>query len=109
MHIWDPCYAWLGTIHKRRRHLFSDILNSTHTVLCIDFKVAVFYQQTKNYDFYEFYMPFYVRKSIYNEKLDEFGYTDIYPFYLRETDKSPLVEERERKNTQLLSVVKWDK
>ena len=54
-------------------------------------------------------MPFYVRKSIYNENLDEFGYTDIYPFYLTEPDKSPLVEEREKKKTQLLSVVKWDK
>ena len=81
MHIWDPCYAWLGTIHKRRRHLFSDILNSTHTVLCIAFKVAVFYQKviklTQNYDFNEFPMAVYVRKSIYNENLDEFGYTVV--------------------------------
>ena len=23
VHIWDPCYAWLGTIHKRRRHILA--------------------------------------------------------------------------------------
>ena len=30
---------------------------------------------TQNYDFYDFPMPVYARRSIYNENLDDFGYT----------------------------------
>ena len=45
-------------------------------------KVEVVYQQviklTQNYDFYDFPMPVYARKSIYIKNLGDFGYTDTH-------------------------------
>ena len=53
-----------------------------YTVLCIAVKVAVFYQQviklTQNYDFYDFPMLAYARKTIHFKNFDKFGYTDIH-------------------------------
>jgi hypothetical protein len=48
-------------------------------------KVAVFYQQqvikiklAQNYDFYDFPMLVYARKSNYIKNLGDFGYTDTH-------------------------------
>ena len=61
-----------GGLRRRRRH----------TVLCIAVKVAVFYQQvmklTQNYDFYDFPIPVYARKTIYIKNFGNFGYTDTH-------------------------------
>ena len=51
-------------------------------MFCIAVKVAVFYQQimklTHNYDFYDFPMPVYVRKTIHIKNFGNLGYTDTH-------------------------------
>ena len=66
-----------------RQNLGGHIAQLTHgTVFCIAVKVAVFYQQimklTHNYDFYDFPMPVYVRKTIHIKNFGNLGYTDTH-------------------------------
>ena len=61
-------------------------------MLCIAVEVAIFYQQimklTQNYDFYDFSMPVYARKTIYTKNFGNFGYTDTHSIWQIPTNLS---------------------